>query len=79
MIFSGQQNNYAHLQNPYFNNAQIDSRKETSNSATLNQAHFGTATINGRKRNINDIKSDVLEIKNAIYGKSNNWAQNLKW
>ncbi len=28
---------------------------------------------------INDIKSDVLEIKNDIYGKSNNWAQNLKW
>jgi len=28
---------------------------------------------------INDIKSDVLKIKNGIYGKSNNWAQNLKW
>jgi len=58
LIFSGQQNNYAHLQNPYFNNAQIDSRKETSNSATLNQAHSGTASINRRKRNAFHVKSN---------------------
>jgi len=32
-----------------------------------------------KNRSINDIKSDVLEIKNDIYGKNNTWAQNLKW
>jgi hypothetical protein len=58
LIFSGKQNNNAYLQNPYFNNAQIDSRQETSNSATLNGAYFGTATITGRKRNAIQVKSN---------------------
>jgi len=61
LIFSGQQNNNAYLQNPYFKNAQIDSRQQTSNSAILNQAKFETATINGRKRN-------AIHVKSIFYG-----------